>query len=879
MQRGAQPGRGSVFALRAEAMSPESRLALLAGARVVLVSRRGSLAEQLDRLEDPSPAAEPIAARRVVRTGRAEAVEIPTLEHFNGTGGFQTDGREYVVVLKPGVTTPMPWINVVGRPDFGFQVSADGSGFTWALNSHENPLTVWSNDAVCDPASEALYIRDDDTGEVWCPTAAPIRDADGTYVARHGQGYSRFEYSSRGIELELLQFVPRGVSVKISRLTIRNRGPRTRRLSVAAYAEWSLGPSRAVAAPFIITEQCEETGALLARNPWNAEFATRTAFLDMGGAQTSVTGDRREFIGAESRLDAPAALIGSAPLSMRVGAALDPCAALLTSVEIPADGAHEVVVLLGQAEGDAAAVTAIKAGRAIDLDGALADVVASWDDLLGHIRVTTPDPSFDLLLNRWLLYQTLSCRIWARAGFYQASGAYGFRDQLQDCMALSATAPDITRAHLLRAVGRQFLEGDVQHWWMPESGRGIRTHISDDRVWLVFCVCQYVTVTGDTALLEERVPYLTGDLVPEGAADSYFAPGVSETSESVYEHCVRALEASLAVGSHGLPLIGSGDWNDGMNAVGAAGRGESVWLGWFLCATITAFGPIAVMRKDERAGRWHAHHDALRAALENAGWDGDWYRRGYFDDGTPLGSAANSECRIDSIAQSWAVLSGVANPARAAHAMAAVAEHLVRPVEKQVLLFTPPFVSADPDPGYIRAYPAGVRENGGQYTHGSIWSLMAFAQLGEGDRAKELFDYFSPIHHAADPAGAEHYKLEPYAVAADVYAAPAAPGRGGWSWYTGSAAWLYRAGLESILGFKLMGDVLALEPCVPRSWRRYDIEFRFHETLYRILVTNPFGVASGVSHVELDHLTILRPPVRIPLVNDGQEHSIRVVMG
>jgi cyclic beta-1,2-glucan synthetase len=446
-------------------------------------------------------------------------------------------------------------------------------------------------------------------------------------------------------------------------------------------------------------------------------------------------------------------------------------------------------------------------------------------------------------------------------------------------MALSATAPYITRAHLLRAVGRQFVEGDVQHWWMPESGRGIRTRISDDRVWLVFCVCQYVTVTGDAALLEERVPYLTGDLIPDGAADSYFTPGVSETSESVYEHCVRALEASLAVGSHGLPLIGSGDWNDGMNAVGVAGRGESVWLGWFLCATIAAFRPIALTRKDARAGRWQAHYDALRGALENAGWDGDWYRRGYFDDGTPLGSAANTECRIDSIAQSWAVLSGAANPARAAHAMAAVAEHLVRPVEKQVLLFTPPFVSADPDPGYIRAYPPGVRENGGQYTHGSIWSLMAFAQLGDGDRAKELFDYFSPIHHSADPAGVEHYKLEPYAVAADVYAAPAAPGRGGWSWYTGSAAWLYRAGLESILGFRLMGEVLALEPCVPRSWRRYDIEFRFHETLYRILVTNPFGVAAGVSHVELDHLTILRPPVRIPLVNDGKEHSIRVVMG
>ena len=879
LQQGARSGHGSVFALRAEAMSGESRLALLAAARVVLVSRRGSLAEQLDRLEDPSPAPELPAGKRIVRSVRIAEPVAPSLEYFNGIGGFADAGREYVIVLRPGESTPMPWINVVGQPNFGFQVSATGSGFTWSANSQQNPLTAWSNDAVCDPASEAIYVRDDESGELWSPTAAPIRDAEGTYVARHGQGYSRFEYTSRGIVLELTQFVPRGGTVKVSRLVLRNTGSKARRLSVAAYAEWALGAGRSTQIPFIVTDSCVETGALLARNPWNTQFGSRTAFLDMCGEQTSATSDRREFLGADGRLDAPAALKGLTAFSMRTGAGLDPCAALLTGFELAPGETRELVVLLGQAAESVPVAAAVRSARQLDFDVAFADVTADWDRLLGRVKVTTPDPSFDLLLNRWLLYQTVSCRVWSRAAFYQSSGAYGFRDQLQDCMALTTAAPAMTRAHLLRAAGRQFIEGDVQHWWMPDSGRGIRTRISDDRVWLAYCVAQYLTATGDASLLEEKVPYLTGDALAPGAADNYFEPGVSDTTETVYEHCVRALEASLAVGVHGLPLIGTGDWNDGMNEVGAEGRGESVWLGWFLCATLTAFSQVALARDDARAARWQAHRETLRSALENAGWDGDWYRRGYFDDGTPLGSAASSECRIDSIAQSWAVLSGAANPARAAHAMAAVAEHLVRSADKQVLLFTPPFSVAEPDPGYIRAYPGGVRENGGQYTHGSIWSLMAFAELGDGDRAKELFDYFSPIHHTGDAQAVDRYKLEPYVVAADVYAAPAAAGRGGWSWYTGSAGWLYRAGLESILGFRVMGDVLSLQPCIPRGWRRFDIEYRHGATLYRILVTNPFGATTGVSHVELDHLTILRPPIRIPLIDDGAEHSVRVVMG
>ncbi len=879
----AQAGGGSVFALRAEVMSAESRLALLAAARVALIARRGTLAEQLDRLEEPAAeTAVPVvrAGSRLARVAAEPPAAQPELEFGNGTGGFATDGREYVTVLRPGCATPMPWINVIAQPQFGFQVSATGAGFTWSRNSRENPLTTWSNDAVADPPSEAIYLRDDDSGELWCPTAAPIRDPDGVYRASHGQGYSRFEYASRGISLELLQFVPRGRAVKVSQLKIANTGVRARRLSVCAYVEWSLGPARTVQAPFIITELCERTGALLARNPWNTQFAGRTAYLDMGGAQLESTCDRREFLGLDGSLSSPAALRGQLPLSGRTGAGFDPCAALLTVVEVPAGSRREVAVFLGQAEDAGGAVTDIQAARNLHLDQAREEVAGSWDELLSKVQVSTPDRAFDLMLNRWLPYQVLACRVWARSAFYQSSGAYGFRDQLQDCMALTTLAPSIAREHLLRASGRQFLEGDVQHWWMPETGKGIRTHISDDRVWLAYCAAHYVRATGDHAVLDEQVPFLIGEPIPEGASDNYFQPRQSERAGSVYEHCALALDASLALGEHGLPLMGSGDWNDGMNLVGAAGRGESVWLGWFLCAALEQFSAVAASRGDTvRAERWSAHREALRGALENAGWDGDWYRRGYFDDGSPLGAARNAECRIDSIAQSWAVLSGAANPARAAHAMAAVNEHLVRREEKQVLLFTPPFVNSLPNPGYIRAYPAGVRENGGQYTHGSIWSLIAFTRLGDGERAKELFDFFSPIQHSRDAAGAERYKLEPYAVAADIYAAPAPAARGGWSWYTGAAGWLYRAGLEAILGIRIEGQELVIQPCIPRGWRRYDVQIRHGNTRYDIAVTNPFGATAGISHVELDHVTILRPPIRIALVDDRTTHLIRVVMG
>jgi len=872
------PAHGGVYVLRGDQLTTEDRTLLQAAARAVLLSRGGSLADQVIRLERPEriePPTEPTQARRPV--GEV-VVARPKLEYFNGLGGFADDGREYVTVLGPEQATPAPWLNVIANPSFGFQVSESGSGYTWSENSQENQLTPWSNDPVSDPAGEAIYVRDDDTGDLWGPTAQPIRRDESTYLARHGAGYSRFEHLHDGISLDLVQFVPLDDPMKVSVLTIENRSGRTRRLSVTAYAEWVLGKSRGASAPWIVTSLEPDTQAILVRNPGNVEFGGRVAFLDLGGRQTAWTADRTEFLGRNGAPDQPAGLKRGRRLRSAVGAGLDPCAALQTSFELAAGARTQVVVLLGQTEDAASAVHLIQRGRAADHDATLRQVISQWDDIQGAIEVRTPDRSMDIMLNHWLLYQTLACRVWARTAFYQASGAYGFRDQLQDVVALLTAKRDVAREHLLRAAAHQFPEGDVQHWWHPPSGAGVRTRISDDRLWLPYAVDRYLAVTSDAAVLDETVPYLEGPALQPDQTDAYFQPGRSQEAASLFDHCAAAIDRSLEVGVHGLPLIGSGDWNDGMNRVGRAGRGESVWLGWFLHTVLAGFAPIAEARGERpRAERWRAHMKALRRALERDGWDGDWYRRAFFDDGTPLGSAANAECRIDSIAQSWSVISGAANPPHAERAMASVEEYLVRPGDDLVLLFTPPFDHSDVDPGYVKGYVPGIRENGGQYTHGAIWSILAFAALGDGDKAGELFSILNPINHANTRAGVQRYKVEPYVIAADVYSEPPHVGRGGWTWYTGSAGWMYQAGIESILGFRLRGATLAIDPCIPRTWPGYEIDFRYHSSTYAIVVENPRGVSRGVASIELDGRALTADG--IPLADDGIGHRVRVVLG
>jgi cyclic beta-1,2-glucan synthetase len=865
--------QGSAYSLRADLMSIEARALLLAVARIALVARRGAIADQLTRLLQ-SPA--PVAAVRRPPANRTLPRGTPALEFFNGLGGFARDGHEYVTVLTAGLATPAPWINVISNERFGFQASTEGSGYTWAENSRENQLTPWSNDPVADPAGEAMYVRDESGGELWTPTAQPIRD-DGTYVARHGHGYSRFEHDANEIALSLLQFVPLGDPIKISRLTLRNRSDKPRRLSITAYAEWVLGTVRGASAPFITTEIDGATGAMLVRNPWSTAFPGRVAFADLGGKQSAWTADRTEFLGRQGSLAAPAALLGMAPLSGAVGAGLDPCAALQRTVDLAPGETVEIVWFIGQCASDLDARALIAKYREADLNAVLTEVTDHWRDLLGTVQVKTPDRSMDIMLNGWLLYQTLACRIWARSAFYQASGAYGFRDQLQDGMALTFARPAAARHHLLRAAGRQFVEGDVQHWWLPHSGQGVRTRISDDRVWLAFATATYITGAGDEAILDELVPFLEGPQLGAGEHDAFFQPMQADQSASLFEHCARGLDQCLALtGEHGLPLMGTGDWNDGMNRVGEGGKGESVWLAWLLLRTIALFAPLADSRDPMRAMRWRAHALLVSEALERDAWDGEWYRRATFDDGTWLGSADSDECKIDSIAQSWAVLSGAADPVRAAMAMESMDQHLIKRDAGMALLFTPPFDHTPHDPGYIKGYPPGLRENGGQYSHAAMWAILAFAKLGDGDKAAELFGLLNPINHALTPEAANRYKTEPYVVAADVYSVAPHVGRGGWTWYTGSAGWMYRAGVEGMLGIRREGGFLVIDPCIPANWPGFEATILLEGTRYEIHVDTPSQRCRGISRAVVDGVEMVLVDGAVRIALDGAEHKLVV---
>jgi cyclic beta-1,2-glucan synthetase len=869
------PVNGTIHALRTDLLNPGAREHLMSAARVVLVASRGDLASQLARLS-PVPLGKP--ADRRPRIAASPPPALPKLEFFNGTGGFDLDGREYVTILQAGRNTPAPWINVIANPSFGFQVSAEGSGHVWSDNSRENQITPWSNDPVTDPSGEAIYLQDLETGQLWTPTALPIR-GPGIYIARHGFGYSRFEHASNGIAAEMTQFVPLDAPAKITRLQLRNTGATTRNLSVSAYAEWVLGTSRGATAPYILTRTDPATGAILAQNSFSTAFPGRVAFADFGAGATSLTADRAEFIGAGGSLAAPAGLQGR-PLSGATGPALDPCAALQRHLTLRPGETVTLTFLIGQSDSGAAASNLIQRLRATDAEVLLTSAKDHWATLLGTVQIRSPDRAMDILLNGWLLYQTLACRIWARAGFYQASGAYGFRDQLQDGMALTFARPEMTRAHLLRAAARQFPEGDVQHWWLPHSGQGVRTHISDDRVWLGYGVARYMAVSGDVSILDEEFPFLQGPPVPAGAHDDFFQPQQSETTASLFEHCARGIDQAIALtGENGMPLIGTGDWNDGMNRVGEAGRGTSVWLGWLLIATIDLMAPYADTRDPARAARWRAHRRSVLDAIETSGWDGEWYRRGTFDDGTLLGSASSDECKIDSIAQSWAVLSGAADPDRARVAMASMTKRLVRPDPGLALLFAPPFDRTPLDPGYIKGYPPGLRENGGQYSHAAMWAVLAQAKLGDGAAAHDLFAMLNPINHALTPSDADRYKVEPYVVAADVYSTPPHAGRGGWTWYTGSAGWMYRAGIEGIIGLTRTGDTLCLNPCLPKSWPELTVTIALGAAKYVVTLSNPDACGRGIRSAVLNGtaLTVTEDGVEFPL-QDGN-HDLSVVLG
>ncbi|MBU1565687.1 MAG: cyclic beta 1-2 glucan synthetase [Proteobacteria bacterium] len=869
---------GGIFVRPGDQIADEDRILFQAVARAILSDVRGTLAEQIGGHVQAD-----IVIPRLIpsRTFRPEPhAEVPLPRHdllfFNGLGGFTPDGREYVITTAAGQQTPAPWVNVLANPLFGTIVSESGPAFTWSENAHEFRLTPWINDSVSDRSGEAFYIRDEERGHFWSPTPSPCRGLN-PYVTRHGFGYSVFEHTERGIHSELWIYVALDAAIKFSVLKLRNDSGRKRKLSATGYVEWVLGDLRTKSAMHVITTIDRKNGALFAHNSFNTEFHDRTGFFDVDDRTLNLTGDRTEFVGRNGTLAAPAAMT-RVRLSGRVGAGFDPCAALQVNFELAVGQEREIIFKLGVGKDLADAENLVSRFRGRTAARVALDAVwQHWSHTLGAVNVETPDLGLNVLANGWLLYQTLSCRLWARCATYQSGGAFGFRDQLQDVMALIYARPFLVREHLLLAASRQFEEGDAQHWWHPPHGRGVRTHCSDDYLWLPLVTHRYVTTTGDSGVLDQVVRFLQGRPVNADEDSYYDLPIISEEATSLYDHCVRAIEKSLTFGEHGLPLIGSCDWNDGMNLVGEHGKGESVWLGFFLYEVLMRFAEVAGMRGDiSFVERCHLEAAELRRNIEEYGWDGKWYRRAYFDDGTPLGSSLNSECRIDSIAQSWSVLSGAGSKERSHLAMEAVDKHLVRREHRLIQLLDPPFDTSVLNPGYIKGYVPGVRENGGQYTHAAIWAAMAFAQLGDKKRAWELFTMINPVNHGRSADETAVYKVEPYVVAADVYALAPHTGRGGWTWYTGSAAWMYRLIIESLIGLRLDVDKLHFTPCLPADWDGFKLHYRYRETVYHISVRQ-LSADAGEIHIWVDGTKQL--DLGIPLVDDHKEHMVEVQIG
>jgi len=866
---------GGIFVRPLDQISNEDRILLQSVARAIITDRRGSLADQITRrghVDITVPRLTPTRTRRAEPLPSA-ALPRHDLTFFNGLGGFTPDGREYVITTAHGHVTPAPWVNVLANPNFGTVISENGQAYTWSENAHEFRLTPWQNDPVSDASGEALYLRDEERGHFWSPAPLPSRGAT-PYVSRHGFGYSVFEHTERGIRSELWVYVALDAPMKFMVLKVRNESGRSRKLSATGYVEWVLGDLRSKSAMHVVTELDSKSGAIFARNPYNTEFAGRIAFFDADETTRTISGDRTEFIGRNGTLRSPAAMT-RVRLSSKVGAGLDPCGAIHVPFELVDGQEREIIFRLGVGRDAEDARNLVRRFRgSAAARSALEMVWQYWKHTLGTVHVETPDQSLNVLTNGWLLYQTLACRLWARSGYYQSGGAFGFRDQLQDSMALIHTEPQLVRKHLLLCAARQFQEGDVQHWWHPPSGRGVRTRCSDDYLWLPLATCRYVLSTGDSGVLDEPIHFVEGRPVNQEEDSYYDLPGRSAKAASLYEHCVRAILKGLTRGEHGLPLIGSGDWNDGMNMVGNQGTGESVWLGFFLYDMLMQFTEMARLRSDlSFAQRCQSEAAQMRQNIEQHGWDGGWYRRAYFDDGSPLGSASNPECQIDSIAQSWSVLSGAGDAMRSRMGMDAVDRRLVRRDHALIQLLDPPFDKSNLNPGYIKGYVPGVRENGGQYTHAAIWAAMAFAALGDRRRAWELLAMINPVNHARSPEGIATYKVEPYVVAADVYAVSPHTGRGGWTWYTGSAGWMYRLIVESLLGLRLEVDKLRVAPCLPADWKGFTLHYRYRETVYHIIVVQT-RAGNGEMSVTVDGVE--RHDKVIHLVDDRQEHSVEV---
>jgi cyclic beta-1,2-glucan synthetase len=867
-----QDKQGRIFVRPMDQVSTEDVILLKAVACVLISDSRGTLADQINRrltAKQSAPFLTPVQHFASVK------LSLPRreLKYFNGLGGFTQDGREYVIEYTGQEHTPLPWINVIANPNFGTIVSEAGLSYTWAENAHAFRLTPWNNDPVTDKSGEAIYIRDEESGEFWSAMPLPCRKPI-AFTTRHGFGYTVFEHAHDGLVITATVFVDLEAPVRFVSLNIQNRSGRARSLSVTAYVEWVLADLRARSAPHIVTEMDTSTGALLARNAYNLEFPGRLAFIDVDDPQYDYTADRTEFLGRNGSTESPEGMLKTR-LSGKTGAGFDPCTAVRVPVALESEAVREVVFRVGAGKDRFETTQLIKNFRGTRVATQVLEKVKKfWSDSLGTVQISTPDGSLDMLANGWLQYQVMACRLWGRSGFYQSGGAFGFRDQLQDVLALLHAQPALAKAQILLAASRQFVEGDVQHWWHPPMGRGVRTLCSDDFMWLPYVTAQYVTTTGDSAILQETMNFLEGRPLNNEEESYYDLPVVSDKRGSLYEHCKRAIQHGLRFGERGLPLIGSGDWNDGMNMVGIHGRGESVWLAFFLYDVLVRFESIATLNNDQSfAELCRTKAMDLKRSVDLNAWDGEWYRRAYFDDGTPLGSTSNDECKIDSISQSWAIISGGGDPQRARQAMRSVNRYLVNREKGLLQLLDPPFDKSALDPGYIKGYVPGVRENGGQYTHAAVWMIMAFAKLGDTARTFELLNLINPINHGSKSMDISTYKVEPYVMAADVYGVHPHTGRGGWTWYTGSAGWMYQLILSSFLGLRREGDKLWLDPATPTRWNEFSIIYRSGAAVYKITARKTDGQSNATVTLDGDK----QPEGFIRLKDDGREHVVEVL--
>jgi cyclic beta-1,2-glucan synthetase len=864
---------GGIFIINENTLTVEDKSLLYSFANIIIDAEKGIKVKPVNYSDIPYK--EFIKSKMDYPKNELEL----DLDYFNGYGGFAENGKKYVIKLADGVNTPMPWINVIANSSFGCIVTESGAGFTWADNSRENKLTPWYNDPILSPQGEILYLLDNETGEIWSITPKPIRD-ENDYIISHGMGYTAFYHNSNGIEQELTIFVPQDDRIKVNLVKLKNKSDTQRNISLYYYLRPVLGVTDEETEKLIETSISDNI--FIVKNPTNTEFKGSTLFIGTSEDIRSYTGDRNEFLGTIPNYEMPEG-IKRVRLSNTVGIGYNPCVALEVNISLQANEEKEIVFLLGKDKDQEAGCKLIERYKDILFTkNSLERTKQFWENLVSTIQIETPDNAMNYMMNQWLIYQTVVSRIWARTGFYQVGGAYGARDQMQDATNMIYHLPEITKAQILNNCAHQFKEGDIQHWWHPTPDstvhKGIRSRYSDDLLWLPLGVAKYIKVTDDVDILKEEVPFIHSPILKEAEMERYEVPNITDETASVYEHCIRAIERALRFGDKGLPLMGGGDWNDGMNKVGYLGKGQSVWLGWFLAAVLKEFISVCELMEDyERAKRYEEIINQLKEAIEENAWDGEWYIRAFFDDGTPLGSKENSECMIDSIAQSWSVISGLADIQRSKMALESLEKYLINEEEGIIALLTPPFSDSDLDPGYIKSYVPGVRENGGQYTHAAIWAIKAFAMLGEGDKAYNLFKLINPINHSRTSIESAKYKVEPYVVTADVYTNPQHLGRGGWTWYTGSSGWMYIVGLEDILGFRIEKNKLIINPCIPKNWGEFSIRYRYKSTNYNIKVTNPNKVNRGVKEIYLDNNLVEGKCIK--LIDDGKEHEVLVEMG